>query len=50
MFGRERNQGSFLEEGLPEQLGRNDVLSAGWLRRDTVTVWRVWLGRGGGAS
>lgn len=38
MFGRERNQGSFLEEEVPEQLGRGDDLSAGWLRRDTVTV------------
>lgn len=36
MFGRERNQGSFLKEEVPEQLGRGeDVLSAGWLRRDT---------------
>lgn len=38
MFGRERNQGGFLEEEVPEQLGRGDDLSAGWLRRDTVTV------------
>jgi hypothetical protein len=45
MFGRERNQGSFLEEEVPEQLGRGDVLSAGWLRysvEEGVTGQRGW--------
>lgn len=47
MFGRERNQGSFLEEEeVSEQLGREDVQSADWLRRDTELCggcgWAGW--------
>lgn len=49
MFGRESNQGNFLEEEAPEPLGRKGgVLSAGWLKEGySDSVEGVAAGRGG---